>query len=96
MNYPIKPDTKTNATVANGDFTPGKFYMCTFANPKAKKGLDGKPRFTEGMVYMCTANSTAKAESRDVPPLFLVDNNFRNVNCGSDAKLKSTFVEYSA
>lgn len=81
------------ATIANGDFVPGNLYKCTFANPKAKKGLDGKPRFTEGMVYMCEANSTSTSETVDRPPSFLVDNNFRSVNCGSDAKMKSTFVD---
>lgn len=79
------------ANVDNGAFVAGKMYACTFANPKAKKGEDGKPRFTVGMAYMCVANGTSTGETGDRPPLFLVDNNHRGVNCGSDAKLKSRF-----
>lgn len=96
MNYPLTADTANTANTANGDFVVGQFYKCTFANPKAKKGENGQPRFTEGMVYMCIANSSSCSETNDNPPTFLVDNGYRAVSCGSDAKLKSTFVLHSA
>lgn len=92
MKYPFTKDQTTSATVNNGDFTHGKFYECTYANPKAKANSDGSKRFTQGMVYMCVANDSAHAETDDVPPTFLIDNTGRIVNCGSDAKLKSQFV----
>lgn len=93
MNYPL---TSTPANTANGDFVAGQFYKCTFANPKAKKGENDQPRFTKDMVYMCIANASSVSETDDNPPTFLVDNNFRAVNVGSDAKIKSTFVPHTA
>lgn len=90
-SYPLTATTVAPATVAAGEFKPGMMYRCVTPNPKAKKGENGQPRFTAGMVYMCVANATA-GDSRDVPPVFLVDNGFRCVNVGRDSKMKTTFV----
>lgn len=84
------------AVIVNGDFVPGQLYRCVSVNPKAKKGENGQPRFTEGAVYMCIANATSITETRDIPPTYLVDNNFRAVNCGKDAKLKTAFIDADA
>jgi len=78
--------------VANGDFVPGQMYRCSVPNPKAKKGLDGKARFTKDVVYLAIANSTSESESNDRPPVFLIDNNFRSVHVGTNAKIKTKFV----
>jgi hypothetical protein len=92
FKYPFTADVTAPATVALGNFIPGKLYRCTSVNTKAKAGHDGQPRFTVGAAYLCVGNATANAESRDVPPVFLIDNGFRCVNVGTDAKMKSTFV----
>lgn len=94
--YPFTVIKQTPVAVAKGAFVPGNLYRCTWANPNAKKGENGQPRFTEGHVYMCIANATSTKESCDTPPVFLVDNGFRAVNVGSDAKIKSTFVDADA
>ena len=77
--------------VPNGSFVPGQMYTCIRPNAKAKKGLDGKPRFTADATYLCIANSTSEGESKDRPPVFLIDNNFRSVHVGTNAKIKTTF-----
>lgn len=91
--YPFTPQSTTPSTIANGDFVAGNLYRCVHANPNAKKGENGESRFTQGCVYMAVANATSTSETDDRPPMFLVDNNFRAVNCGRDAKLKSQFVD---
>lgn len=94
MQYPMIAQVAAPSTVANGSFVPGNMYRCVTPNAKAKKGENGLPRFTADAVYMCIANATSTSETSDTPPTFLVDNNFRAVNCGRDAKLKTTFVDY--
>ena len=91
--YPLNVTAPKISNIALGDFKPGHLYRCTWANPKAKKGEDGKPRFTEGMTYMCVANASSTSETSGRPPVFLIDNGFRCVNVGRDAKMKSTFVD---
>ena len=91
--YPLNIAAPTVSTIQNGGFVPGHLYRCKWANPKAKKGENGQPRFTEGMVYMCIANATSTTETSARPPVFLIDNNFRAVNVGADAKIKTTFVD---
>lgn len=96
MMYPIVPTT-TNAptNTPNGGFVPGQFYICTSVNAKAKPGSNGQPRFTKGSVYMCIKNATSTSETDDTPPTFLVDNGFASVNCGRDAKMKTTFQPWN-
>ena len=91
--YPLNIAAPQAQTIKNGDFKPGHLYRCTWANPKAKKGENGQPRFTEGMTYMCIANATSTGETNGRPPTFLIDGNFRAVNVGADAKMKTTFVD---
>lgn len=91
--YPLNITAPKVLNITPGQFLPGHLYRCTWANPKAKKGENGQPRFTEGMTYMCIANASSTTETKDRPPVFLIDNNFRAVNVGTDAKIKSTFVD---
>lgn len=91
--YPLTIAAPQAQTIKNGDFKPGHLYRCTWANPKAKKGSDGQPRFTEGMTYMCIKNDTSVLETNGRPPTFLVDNGFAAVSVNGDAKIKSTFVD---
>lgn len=91
FNYPMTAQDVTPANTANGDFQVGHWYVCTSVNAKAKPGADGQPRFTVGMAYLCIRNGTSTSETSDIPPTFLVDNGYAAVNCGRDAKLKTTF-----
>ena len=91
--YPLNITAPVVSNVKNGEFVPGNLYRCTWANTKAKKGENGQPRFTEGMTYMCIANASSTGETSGRPPTFLIDNNFRAVNVGDDAKMKTTFVD---
>lgn len=91
--YPTFAAPKTVPVIANGQFVPGNLYRCISVNPKAKPGIDGKPRFTVDGVYMCVANATSVTETSGRPPVFLVDNGFRCVNAGADAKMKTQFID---
>lgn len=79
--------------VQPGQFVLGKKYQCVWANPKAKPGSDGKPRFTVGANYKTVKNASSVTETSGRPPVFLVDNGDCCVNVGADAKIKSLFIE---
>lgn len=79
--------------VQPGQFVLGKKYQCVWANPKAKPGSNGQPRFTVGVDYMTVKNASSVTETSGRPPVFLVDNGFACVSVNADAKIKSLFIE---
>jgi hypothetical protein len=77
--------------VKPGQFTVGKTYTCVWANPKAKPGTNGNPRFKTGSNYTCYTNNLG-TDTDNRPQTYLADDSFAMTNVGHDAKIKSMFI----